>query len=115
MRYRSPIPRGPLLEGVIVDDYDIMCIVPSSLQTDEQAEDTAALSRARRAYASVGLHPEPKKTFVAQENADFWGATVQGEIGRVRAHREVTVRIMTFVVEILNQKTVTARVWGAVI
>ena len=78
MRYRSPIPRGPLKEGVIADDYDMMCIVPRTMRADETAADTAALSRARQAYASVGICPEEKKTFVAQENADFWCATIQG-------------------------------------
>ena len=115
MRYRSPIPRGPLKEGVVVDDYDMMCIVPRTLRADELAEDTEALSRARKAYASVGLCPEDKKTFVARETADFWGATIQGEIGRVRAHREITVRTMTLVVALLQQRTATARVWVAVI
>ena len=100
MRYRSPIPRGPLLEGVIVDDYDILCVVPQTMRADDAAEDTEAIGRARQAYASVGLHPEPKKTFTAQDTADFWCVTVQGEIGRVRAYREVTVRTMTFVVAI---------------
>ena len=102
-RYRAPVPRGPVIEGVIVDDYDIACVVPRALRADEAAEDTEALARALSAYASVGLTPEAKKTFVAQENADFWGATTQGEIGRVRAHREVTVRTMTLVVALLQQ------------
>ena len=110
-RYRAPVPRGPVIEGVIVDDYDIACVVPRALRADEAAEDTEALARALSAYASVGLTPEAMKTFVAQEKADFWGATTQGEIGRVRAHREVTVRTMTLVVALLHQKSVTARVW----
>ena len=52
MRYRSPIPRGPLLEGVIVDDYDMLCVVPRTLRAEEAAEDTEAIERARQAYAS---------------------------------------------------------------
>ena len=85
------------------------------MRADEPAEDTKALSRARQAYASVGLCPEEKKTFIAQENADFWGATIQGEIGRVRAHREITIRTMTLVVALLQQRTATARVWVAIV
>ena len=115
MRYRSPVPRGPLKEGVIVDDYDMMCVVPRTMRGDEPAEDTKASSHARQAYASVGLCPEEKKTFIAQENADFWGATIQGEIGRVRAHREITIRTMTLVVALLQQRTATARVWVAIV
>ena len=85
------------------------------MRADEPAADTAALSRARQAYASVGICPEEMKTFVAQDNADFWGATIQGEIGRVRAHREIAVRTMTLVVALLQQRTSTARVWVALI
>ena len=71
MRYRSPLPRGPLLEGVIVDDCDMMCIVPRTVRADEAAEETEAIGPAKQAYASVGLHPEPTKTFISQDNADF--------------------------------------------
>ena len=85
------------------------------MRADEPAADTAALSRARQAYASVGICPEEMKTFVAQDNADFWGATIQGEIGRVRAHREITVQTMTLVVALLQKRTSTARVWVALI
>ena len=46
-------------------------------------------------------------------STEFWGATVKGEIGRVRAYREVTVPTMTLAVAILKQKSVTARVWVA--
>ena len=115
VRYRAPLPRGPLKEGVIVDDYDMVCIVPRTFGPDDPAEDTEAMERADDAYRSVGLTPEQKKTFFARENADFWGATLQGTIGRVRAHQEVTVRTMTLVVALLRQRTVTARVWHAVL
>ena len=115
MNYRSPVPKGPLKEDVIVDDYDTCCIVPRTMRADEPAEDTDALAGALRAYAAVGLHPQPKKTFIAEDNADFWGATIQEEIGRVRAHREVTVRTVMLVLTILKQRTGTARVWVPVI
>ena len=60
------------------------------------------------------LHAEPEKTSIPLDNADFWGATAQGKIGRIRAHREVTMRKMALVVAILKQ-SVTTRVWVAVI
>ena len=115
VRYRAPLPRGPLKEGIVVDDYDMVCIVPRTSGVDVPAEDTEALKRADAAYSSVGLTPEPKKTFVGLENADFWGGTIQGEIGRARAHREITTRTITLVVALLRQRTVTSRVWQAVI
>ena len=77
-RYRAPLPRGALIEGVIVDDYDMACIVPRALGAADPAEDTEALQRSLSAYASVGLTPEAKKTFVAEPNSEFWGATSQG-------------------------------------
>ena len=55
MRYRSPLPRGPLLEGVIVYDYDMLCIVPRTMQADE-AEDTEASderSKLMRRWGSI--------------------------------------------------------------
>ena len=98
-----------------MDDYDIACIVPRTLAAEEPAEDTEALSRVLRAYASVGLMPEAKKCFTSKTNADFWGATTQGELGRVRAHREVIIRTTTLVVALLHQRKVTARVWQAIL
>ena len=64
-------PRGRVIEGVIVDDYDVACVVPRTLQAEEPAEDTEALSQALSAHASVGLTPEAKKTFSGIANADF--------------------------------------------
>ena len=114
LRYRAPLPKGPLKEGVIVDDYDMVCVVPRSLGAAEPAEDTVALQRADAAYHSIGLTAEEKKTFVARDTADFWGATIQGDIGRVRAHREVTIRTVTLVVALVRKRRATARVWKAV-
>ena len=45
MRYRSPVPKGSLQKGVIVDEYDTCCIVPRTMRADEPAEDTDALAR----------------------------------------------------------------------
>ena len=115
VRYKAPMPTGALKEGVIVDDYDMVCIVPRSFSPTDRAEDTEAMERAWSAYASVGLTPEPKKTFFGQDNADFWGATIQGEVGRVRAHREVTVRTMTLVCALLRQRKASARIWDAIV
>ena len=61
VRYRAPLPRGPLLEGLIVDDYDMVCVVPRTLGAEEAAEDTDVLQRSDATYLSVGLTPEPKK------------------------------------------------------
>ena len=38
VRYRAALPRGPLKEGLIVDDYDMVCIVQRELRADEPAE-----------------------------------------------------------------------------
>ena len=93
----------------------MVCIVPRSLSREEPAEDTEALSRAMAGYASVGLAPEPKKSFSGETNADFWGASIQGEAGRTRAHQEITLRTMVLVMALLRQRSATARVWNAVI
>ena len=94
------------------NDYDM---VPRTLGAEEAAEDTDALQRSGTAHLSVGLTPEPWKTSTAQTNAAFWSATIQGDIGRARAHREVTVRKVTLVVALLLQRSVTAQVWKAVL
>ena len=104
-------------EGRIWDDYDITCIVPRSLRADEPAEDTEALHRAFVAYASDGIYPKPKKPFIGLEDAHFWGASIQGEVGRARAHRELTMRAMTLVLALLEMGRVTPggfsrRFWG---
>ena len=108
-RYWAPLPRGPVIEGVIVDDDEVACVVPRTLQAEEPAEATKDLLRALSAYASVGFTPEAKKTFSGKANADFWGATTQAEVGRVRAHREITIRTMSFVA-LQQQRRVIARV-----
>ena len=114
-RYRAPLPRGPLLQGFIVDDNCLACIVPRDMAASERAEDSVALDQAFAAYQSIGLLPQPKKTFVAQDDADYWGASIQGDIGRVRAHREVTIRTLTLVTALLRSRRATKRIWEAII
>ena len=43
VRYRAPLPRGPVKEGLIVDDYDMACVVPRSLRADEPADENKYL------------------------------------------------------------------------
>ena len=56
MRYRGPMPPGPVMEGVYVDDHVCVGIVPKGSEADPAAAgDHDRLIRGRSAYAAAGL------------------------------------------------------------
>ena len=74
------------LVGIIIDDF--ICIeqvpraVTSELASSEIADSMVAL------YEQVGLASNSKKRFRGETSAKFWGASLEGERGTVRAQLE---------------------------
>lgn len=78
------IPRGKFVGGIIIDDV----ILIEKVNIDA---DSALLSEQKRQsihcmYQKVGLEAHPSKGFANQSKANFWGASVDGESGLIRAN-----------------------------
>ena len=86
MAMHLPIPRGPRMTGIVIDDLiNLEIITREALLSAEQCQSAQDVARMLEIYKKKGLIPHEKKTFFGQTVADFWGATVDGVTGSVRA------------------------------
>jgi len=83
--YRSPWPRGPLAEGVMIDDRVLTCRLPRSgpARAARLAEADAVWRAGEQAYAAGGLPEAVEKRQVQEPSVRVWGCEVRGEEGRV--------------------------------
>ena len=87
LQAEKPGPRGPVWQGVVLDDHAIIArVCPSSAG--------AALQRARElwassqeAYTAEGLTPVPEKCLVEAPAGRVWGAWLDGRAGTVGVPR----------------------------
>ena len=83
LRLRSPVPRGPFVLGLVIDDL----VMLERVLKDAGASETVADVRMKLAtemYDRVNLPTNPSKAFQNARHARFWGAEVDGELGVVR-------------------------------
>ena len=81
-----PIPRNPLMLGVIIDDLIIFEKVARGSNMDFSGSSSCQLlDQAVVEYTEVGLLPHPGKTFHGLTKAEFWGSLFEGDRGFVRA------------------------------
>jgi len=83
LRLRSPMPRGPFMGGIVIDDLVLLeRVMRSNLQAASVA--SLRLEAIKEKYKEVGLPVNLKKEFVDATCARFWGAEVDGKAGIVR-------------------------------
>ena len=83
LRLRSPMPRGPFMGGIVIDDLVLL------ERVTRKAGEAASVASSRLGlikdkYEKVGLPINLKKEFIDSTTARFWGAEVDGEAGLVR-------------------------------
>ena len=82
---KGAIPRGMLHVGIIIDDLVVLEQVMRSGNYPGPTEGELRVEAARGAYAQLGLPNNPKKGFLRQLQARFWGSEVDGDKGLLRA------------------------------
>ena len=86
---RLPVPRTPVLAGIVIDDFIIMEKVVRNACGDFPAYEHSAaklrIDRALKAYEDEFLEANLKKSFFGEASAKFWGFEVDGSKGLVRA------------------------------
>ena len=75
--------------GVVIDDWIAIEQVPRGFS--DPPPSVALADRMVNAYEEVGLRTNEAKRFRAQSKAKFWGASLDGDEGLVRAQLERTV------------------------
>lgn len=78
------VPRNNLVAGIIIDDFILLERV--AMNATSGLESATARRRMHDMYQRVGLEAHPTKGFADEESAEFWGASVDGLGGLVRAN-----------------------------
>ena len=85
IRYRQPLPSGPLFEGLIIDDYVCLRIHPTSERPGPGSADAMLMTSARRGYREARLEESTEKRVLQQSRFMVWGTSVDSDSGRVGA------------------------------
>ena len=90
-----PPPRSPSMLGVVIDDLVLLEIVAAGLSAEDPSIQSGhKLDAALAKYTALGLIPYAGKTFRLEDEAEFWGAHVDGVSGMVRANLKRVVPLL---------------------
>ena len=106
----SRAPRGSIACGIIIDDL----LIAEQLRADALApglvsEGERRLRRMIEEYAREGLTAHPKKTFQQELQAEFWGASVDGRAGTVRASPKRLIPLMELTIRVIRGGVATVK------
>ena len=86
---RLPVPRTPVIAGIVIDDLIVMEKIARDAQggfpSYSVSEAKVRIDRALFGYEKENLEANIKKSFFGESEAKFWGFEVDGKAGLVRA------------------------------
>ena len=85
LEWGRPVPDSSLLEGLIIDDYIVIQICPTSQLHSPIGLDRQLMSSASAAYRDAHLEEAVEKDVDAQPVFTAWGTTVDSNTGEVSA------------------------------
>eukprot|EP00438_Fugacium_kawagutii_P022150 Skav235748 [mRNA] locus=scaffold803:24495:31367:+ [translate_table: standard] len=104
MQHRRPIPRGPCVELLTIDDHIVLQKVRNDIPLSEQdTRDKHICSQSEVAYQHVGLVAHPGKRQRQVTTAVALGTELDGVLGRVHAPRS-RILLLMFVTSIVLWK-----------
>ena len=128
--FRRPLPLGPVLEGVMVDDHVVAAVTPRGAsrsaalaQLDgllregpeaaaEAGGDVGVLARSLLAYEAQGLTPKASKRVRFETgHVDVWGATLDGTAGTTRGKTAVLWRAIFVTLGVLRLRRASGGLW----
>jgi len=117
VRYAAALPAPPdgVLESIVVDDYGIVAIVPRDLPTDAPGADTVRMAMADANYEKEGVPPKKSKSFDNQRIFEVCGATIDGDVGTVRATINLLLRTSLLTLRVLADGRATSGSWDAIV
>ena len=116
--YRLLFPRGPVFQGLYIDDQATVACVPRGPRwrlspAARRAEELFAA--ARRAYEVAGVEDVEEKRKVAQLTATVWGCESQGRRGKAGAPRAKRAALSALTFEIAVQGCATVLLLATVL
>ena len=84
---RLPMPRQPVMIGIVIDDLVALEKVAFGLSPGGEEATLAdeRIEAALESYSAAGLEHNPKKSFRNVSSGKFWGIEIDGEKGLLRA------------------------------
>ena len=82
---RGRAPRLPVFAGLIIDDFIVFERVPRPLPEPEELVSTKVANAMAAVYTAVGLKANDSKRFRAETYSEFWGVSLDGKEGLLRA------------------------------
>ena len=104
------MPRGPVWEGIIIDDRTVASKIPRCVRPSE----SPAIQIGPVAYEAVGLPRKLSKAFRGATNVEVWGARVDGREGTVRAKDDSVQRTVAYTMAVLALGVATVDIWQSV-
>ena len=111
LRYCAPVPRGPVWEGIIIDDRTVASKIPRCVRPTE----SPAIQFGPVAYEAVGLPRKLSKAFRGATNVEVWGARVDGREGTVRAKDDSVQRTVAYTMAVFALGVATVDIWQSVL
>ena len=90
--------RGGFCAGICIDDF--VCLEKRQKGSGLPKRSKRVVSSMRASYKEAGLERSEKKAFENVTKASFWGASVNGESGDVRAPPSRALPVMSYVLEV---------------
>ena len=116
LRYRQPLPTGPLLEGVYLDDHLVVGVVPRNQLRSSDGPDLEIIRRSHAAYREANVRRSTDKAFgfsLSREPAAAdvcflaWGTEVNGDLGTVGAPVRKRLELLALVLVAVGQPVVS--------
>ena len=84
---RLPIPRQPVMVGIVIDDLVALEKVAFGFSQDDGSRTAAdvRIEAALKSYSEAELEHNPKKSFRNSAAGKFWGIEIDGDRGLLRA------------------------------
>lgn len=83
--FRNPLPREPVMIGIIIDDFIVLEQVLKSEVLPSRTQSDDVLDRTLSAYKDASLNHNEKKSFRNEFKARYWGIEMDGQAGILRA------------------------------
>ena len=99
-----PIPRGPVLNGIVIDDFLSLAISTTKLEKEsgECTEGARIAEKAMATYKEVQLIPHEDKATRDELKGESWGVQVDGSEGFVRGSLKRAVPLVKIILEVLE-------------
>ena len=119
--FGKPLPRGPILEGVYLDDLLVVqkCSMTEPIPQDgtfvpppptASDQDQRRVQQAEQAYAEVGLPRAVHKAFRGQTDFKAWGAEIQGVKGTAGAPKHFRQQVWVLLCRVVKLEHCTKNI-----